>query len=579
MLKKHFLFLNFLAIFISVSCDTNEDKAEYSKWKMVSANSRHTCAIDENNRLFCWGINIRGPFLDGSFTENLLPELIDDNKWQKVAVGETHNCGIRTDGDLYCWGENYYGQLGVGGDKAPINTPTKVGKIKWKTVKIGYNFNTCALSVENELYCWGLTNPVTFGDIPEKSSNIPKKAGDFKWKDIVIGRSGGCGISLDDDLYCWGRGQYPVVDYESETRDLPNKIGDDKWIAISINIPFPGANRTCAIRSDLTLFCWGYYIHLGPGSMKKMDSGWKEVSVGDSDICGIKKDDRLYCLGNNMEGLFFYGGQDYSETPKMIGSKKWKSIVSGTWYKCGITEKDELYCWGSNSFGQIGNGQMGNEKTPAQVDGDEWEIISSAPVNVCGIKKGKLYCWGSNFYGQVGDGTMTSKQQPQKITDKNWKAVSNEWRTTFAIDEEKQLYYWGHSYENSVSDDLPPEQIFIKEPVKFDDGEWLQISAGTYHTCGIKADNKIYCWGENNDGQLGFGRDEEGGMAGADKPKKVNDEKWRSVYSGHDFTCALNMDGFLFCWGQLLTKCDDGGGNILISSEKTGQSVKPNYTI
>jgi alpha-tubulin suppressor-like RCC1 family protein len=29
------------------------------------------------------------------------------------------------------------------------------------------------------------------------------------------------------------------------------------------------------------------------------------------------------------------------------------------------------------------------------------------------------------------------------------------------------------------------------------------VAAGMYHTCGIGTDNRIYCWGWNNYGQLG----------------------------------------------------------------------------
>jgi alpha-tubulin suppressor-like RCC1 family protein len=31
------------------------------------------------------------------------------------------------------------------------------------------------------------------------------------------------------------------------------------------------------------------------------------------------------------------------------------------------------------------------------------------------------------------------------------------------------------------------------------------VSAGLRHTCGIRADNTLYCWGYNSRGQLGIG--------------------------------------------------------------------------
>ena len=48
-------------------------------------------------------------------------------------------------------------------------------------------------------------------------------------------------------------------------------------------------------------------------------------------------------------------------------------------------------------------------------------------------------------------------------------------------------------------------------PVKVDTSGVLagktikQISTGHYHTCAVASDDKMYCWGENNNGELGNG--------------------------------------------------------------------------
>ena len=35
--------------------------------------------------------------------------------------------------------------------------------------------------------------------------------------------------------------------------------------------------------------------------------------------------------------------------------------------------------------------------------------------------------------------------------------------------------------------------------------DYKQVSCGAYHTCAIREDNKIRCWGFNENGQLGLG--------------------------------------------------------------------------
>ncbi|TNE52511.1 MAG: hypothetical protein EP343_00590 [Deltaproteobacteria bacterium] len=82
----------------------------------------------------------------------------------------------------------------------------------------------------------------------------------------------------------------------------------------------------------------------------------------------------------------------------------------------------------------------------------------------------------------------------------------------------------------------------------------VELTSGTRHTCALKKDQTVHCWGRNNEGQLG-------------RPGRV----WRPVAfpvlarTGHstasllkgvvkleargDTTCALKQNGQLWCWG------------------------------
>ena len=61
------------------------------------------------------------------------------------------------------------------------------------------------------------------------------------------------------------------------------------------------------------------------------------------------------------------------------------------------------------------------------------------------------------------------------------------------------------------------------------------ISAGVHHTCGVKADGTVACWGRDNDGQ-------------ATPPSG----RFQSVSAGEDYTCGVKQDGELDCWGLAL---------------------------
>jgi alpha-tubulin suppressor-like RCC1 family protein len=80
--------------------------------------------------------------------------------------------------------------------------------------------------------------------------------------------------------------------------------------------------------------------------------------------------------------------------------------------------------------------------------------------------------------------------------------------------------------------------------VKYD-GQFLSISAGGSHTCAINTSNEAWCWGRNNNGQLGFS-----GAAGSPTPHAVTSAaQFSTISAGLTFTCARGKDASAWCWG------------------------------
>ncbi len=65
----------------------------------------------------------------------------------------------------------------------------------------------------------------------------------------------------------------------------------------------------------------------------------------------------------------------------------------------------------------------------------------------------------------------------------------------------------------------------------FDD--WVTVAAGEQHTCGLRANGRLLCWGNNESGQL-------------DAP---DDVVVVGLTAGHGFTCAWDAAGEVSCWG------------------------------
>ena len=62
-------------------------------------------------------------------------------------------------------------------------------------------------------------------------------------------------------------------------------------------------------------------------------------------------------------------------------------------------------------------------------------------------------------------------------------------------------------------------------------GEFASVSAGPRHTCGVRTDGAVACWGENDYGQ-------------ATPPQG----EFASVSAGYSLTCGVRTDGVIQCW-------------------------------
>jgi hypothetical protein len=90
------------------------------------------------------------------------------------------------------------------------------------------------------------------------------------------------------------------------------------------------------------------------------------------------------------------------------------------------------------------------------------------------------------------------------------------------------------------------------------------LNVGTDHSCALRTDGKVYCWGSNATGQLGDGTttDHSSPTAVVGLPATA---KATAVSTGEGWTCALLDDQTIWCWGDNSTaelgQCDDGSNS------------------
>ena len=88
--------------------------------------------------------------------------------------------------------------------------------------------------------------------------------------------------------------------------------------------------------------------------------------------------------------------------------------------------------------------------------------------------------------------------------------------------------------------------------------KYARVTVGKNHTCALTNDGQIFCWGDNNLGQLGSSRLPGCPVSGrhcSAVPKAIQCDagescKYVSVAAGGDHTCAVDTNGKAWCWGH-----------------------------
>jgi cysteine-rich repeat protein len=73
---------------------------------------------------------------------------------------------------------------------------------------------------------------------------------------------------------------------------------------------------------------------------------------------------------------------------------------------------------------------------------------------------------------------------------------------------------------------------------------YTSLTNGGGHACAIRADDTVWCWGLNANGQLG-----DGGTSNSSVPVQVNLPGTVAISAGVWHTCAIISDGTVWCWG------------------------------
>jgi alpha-tubulin suppressor-like RCC1 family protein len=172
--------------------------------------------------------------------------------------------------------------------------------------------------------------------------------------------------------------------------------------------------------------------------------------------------------------------------------------------------------------------------------------VAAGYYHTCGVTMdGRAYCWGWNALGQVGDGTTTTpRSRPTVVTTGlHFLELSAGLGHTCGLGTDHRIYCWGRNDDGQLGDGTTLQRL---RPVLVSGGlSFRQVRAGFHHTCGLTIDKRAYCWGLNTDGELGTGR------GSTLRPAAVaGGLRFFQLSAGNAFSCGKTTDYRAFCWGR-----------------------------
>ncbi len=392
------------------------------------------------------------------------------------------------------------------------------------------------------------------------------------WVELALGSGHSCVRRENGEVWCWGRNKEGQLgDNRHSHQDcgldsdgmpidcssVPVEVTVDGGGTLddALQISAEGALSTGAVREGGELFCWGYE-EIARTASDMLDYRFQAVRVetfgevsavsdGWLHVCMIQgADDRVVCFGDNESGELGVDRTDPIRVPmtslavldpadtSMPLTGVDEVVAPGFGSTTCARVGDQVLCWGSDRDGQLGDGNAAAPSqcgpsgssmwdcslTPVVVGGADTPFTGATRLaagisHVCALTTGgTVACWGDNRGGQLALPDTTTKL------------------------------------------DVPMEIAALTDVA--------EVAAAGYTTCARKTDGTVWCWGFNDQGQLGdavtshescsFGTSGGGSETGdcSHAPVQVMGiDDATHIDVGNSHACAIRESGQIWCWG------------------------------
>lgn len=303
----------------------------------VFAGGAHSCAIDVDGSLFCWGANDSGqlklPVTAGPQDQPVKIAIPNQTGVASASLGTSHTCAVLTNGDTLCWGSNVDGQTGVGPPGGSGQAITKVPTVPVAQSLSAGAAHACIVtpSPPGQLWCWGRNTSGEVGGGPDGGIAAPLQVNMPETPFKVSAKSDAhtcLTAGSPQRIYCFGDNSSGQLGIDGGSTASPTPIFTPPAMP-QPDLVLVGARVTCARAAppSSALGCWGSNVH-GQLGLGTKDGDRHDHITPVTNLPPLKEHD----------GAFAVGADHVCAIAKTNNA----------------LEPGQVFCWGAGGFGKLG---------------------------------------------------------------------------------------------------------------------------------------------------------------------------------------------------------------------------------
>ena len=278
--------------------------------------------------------------------------------WRSVTVGANHVCAVTTENESYCWGANDDGQLGVG-DTTPRTVPTPLfSPVDRLSASVQ---RTMGVRADGSVVGWGLNSSGQVSGVAGDDVLAPILINGVSLRPELATTNGfNCGIRASDRLVvCWGHNQETFNDMLGTQLPVAIDTSGVRFERISVSL-----FGVAAIDDTGQLWTWGRHpvaitcsnMAVCTQPLVHHEGTWIDVSLSEWHGCAVETNGDVACWGVDYElgtttRTSKLGGTEVAIIPIVATVSEsyapFSQVTTGREHTCALTQGGDVVCWGS----------------------------------------------------------------------------------------------------------------------------------------------------------------------------------------------------------------------------------------